>query len=334
MPCFTSPSWVGLQDAWAAHGQEDGTVSGVGRPQNPLPDGPVAAVSAELRRQREQARLTFRDLADDAGYSLTTVTAACSGRRLPSWEVTRAIVAACGGDEDAMRVLYDRACTATGRPVPEPDRAVTDPPDPGKIITAAQLVDGMRQLRTWAGSPSLAELNRRSGGHLPPSTVSGVLRRAGLPRRELVLRYASACRLPGPAVSEWENAWDRIKGAEDTADRAADGVHGSSEGQPDAGPAPPSTPPAASTIARAIAFLFKPFRLMSFVCLMELVCFVLAPAFARPSSAPAVPEQATVSATALTLGGLPAGTEVGLLNGPGHSLANCVSTHQEKRGRP
>ena len=53
-------------------------------------------VSAELRRLREQAGLTYRDLADLAGYSLTTVTAACSGRRLPSWRVTLAYVRACG----------------------------------------------------------------------------------------------------------------------------------------------------------------------------------------------------------------------------------------------
>ena len=72
-----------------AHSRVGGSTSRAGRTQTaPLPDDPVAMVSAELRRLRDQAGLTYRDLADLAGYSLATVTAACSGRRLPSWRVT------------------------------------------------------------------------------------------------------------------------------------------------------------------------------------------------------------------------------------------------------
>jgi transcriptional regulator with XRE-family HTH domain len=370
-------------------------MSRAGRPQNPLPDGPAAAVSAELRRQREQAGLTYRDLADEAGYSLATVTAACGGRRLPSWKVTRACVAACGGDEDAMRSLYEQACTAEGRPVPEPPQAVTDPPDPAGAATAAELIACMKRLRTWAGSPSLAELNDRSRDHLPPSTVSGVLRRTSLPRRDLVARYAAACGLPESAVTEWENAWKHIKAPADTAERDADDGESPPEGQPDAGPAPPPArrrPLAAFVIANLVA------------CLLNLVCFVLAasPSPAVPLTGLGMPEQAvpltlqvtspdyvfqgslsrddgralarsiagasaqppqqarrtistssgaqvfvsnllgaggaqqgaflealdvdgsgTASATALTLGGLPAGTEVGLLTGAGRSLKSC-----------
>ena len=164
--------------------------SAIRRRQSPLPDAVVSAVSAELQRQREQAGLTYRDLADIAGYSLATVTAACGGRRLPSWKATRAIVEACGGDADAMRGLYEQACTAEGRPLPESAEAVTDPPDPAEAETPEQLVACMARLRSWAGSPSLAKLNLRSGGHLPPTTISGVLRRKSLPRRDLVMRYA------------------------------------------------------------------------------------------------------------------------------------------------
>ena len=377
--------------------REGGTVSGPGRPQKPLPDGPAAGVAAELRRLRERAPLTFRALADDCGYSLATVTAACGGRRLPSWNVTRAIVRTCGGDEDAVRALYERACAAEGRPAPGSAEVAADPPDLAGVRTPAQLVACMIKLRTWAGSPSLAELNRRSGGHLPPSTVSGVLRRDGLPRRDLVARYSRACGLPGPAVSEWESAWDRVK-ATDTAGRAADAGESPTAEQPDAGPAPPPaqrTAPAAPLIARMIALI------LNLICLPYLVGAAIAPGTAAlaasgaPQQAMALtvqvtgdyvfqgsltrddsralaqsialaaakpPHQArrtinisagaqvlvsnllgagggpqhgaflealdvdgsgTVSATALTLGGLPAGTEVGLLRGAGHPLASC-----------
>src|SRR5262245_3959767 len=76
-----------------AAGRRDGTVTGPGRPQKELPpDSPaVAAVAAELRRLREEEGLTFRALADEAEYSLATVTAALAGKRLPTWNVTRAL---------------------------------------------------------------------------------------------------------------------------------------------------------------------------------------------------------------------------------------------------
>lgn len=374
-------------------------MTGPGRPQNPLPpDGPAAAVAAELRRLREAAGLTFRHLADDSGYSLATVTAACGGRHLPSWNVTRACVKACHGDEDAVRILYEQACAAEGRPVPASAQAVTDPPDPAGARTPAQLVGYMAQLRTYAGSPSLAELNRRSGGHLPPSTVSGVLRRTNLPRRDLVVRYARACGLPAAAVSQWESAWERIKATGDTAERAAGAGESPTAEQPAAGPAPPPArqkPPAVPVMARILAWF------LNLVCLPYLLCVAFAPgsaalaASAAPQQAMALtvqvtnpdyafqgalsrdgsralaqsiarvggqpPHQArrtistagaqvfvsnllgvgggpqrgaylealnvdgsgTVSATALTLGGLPAGTEVGLLRGAGRSLASC-----------
>lgn len=381
-------------------------MSRAGRPQKPLPDTPAGAVSAELRRQREQAGLTYRDLADLTGYGLATVTAACSGRRLPSWKVTRACVAACGGDEVVMRGLYEQACAAEGRPVPEPAQAVTDPPDPARAVTPEQFIACMARLRAWAGNPSLAELNQRSGGHLPPSTISGVLRRKNLPRLDLVLRYATACGLPDPAVMKWKAAWENLKGSANRAGGAA-GRGTSPEEQNPTGPAPPRPQPvppprrttASSMIARVTALLLT-------------VLFALAanptwlPASAaRPAAGPVTvtlqvsgptyvlqrgldrngnralaqtiawasaqaPHQAertistpagaqvfvgnlldagedtqrdaqlqalfgaylealdlegsgSISTTSLTLGGLPAGTAVGLLKGTGRSVQNC-----------
>jgi hypothetical protein len=254
MPLFTFPGQEetallaslqagqsGPRGACQARSRGDGTMSGAGRPQKPLPDGPAAAVGAELRRLRERAGLTYRQLADDSEFSLAAVTAACGGRRLPTWQVTSACTRACGGDEDAMRVLYERACAAVGRQAPAP--AVTDPPDPAGADTPARFVACMAQLRTWAGNPSLATLNERSGGYLPPSTISGVLRRRSLPRLDLVTRYARACGLPEPAIEDWEKAWKAIKAPERPAtDGAAPNRESHSRIQSTAGLARPSPP--------------------------------------------------------------------------------------------
>jgi len=218
-----SPAWPGDADSRERPQEPVAASRPVGRrPQNPLPDTAVGAVSAELRRQREEAGLRYRDLADLAGYSLATVTAACGGRQLPSWKVVRACLAACGGDEELTRSLYERACIEEGRPVPESASAVTEPPDPAGAATGEQLVECMAGLRAWAGNPPLADLNQRSGGHLPPSTISGVLRRGKLPRRDLVVRYARACGLPDSEVRKWEAAWENIKTGETPATGATE----------------------------------------------------------------------------------------------------------------
>jgi hypothetical protein len=336
-----------------AQSEGDGTMSRAGRPQKPLPDGPAAAVSAELRRLRERAGLTYRELADDSGFSLATVTAACGGRRLPTWQVTRACVVACGGDQGVMRGLYERACAAAGRQVPTLEPGVTDPPDPAEAATPAQFVAGLALLRAWAGTPSLATLNERSGGHLPPSTISGALRRQSLPRLDLVIRYARACGLPEPAVGDWEKAWKTIKAPERPATgRAALDRESHLGVQPAARAARPSPPRirAASVIAllmalvnaliliatgtsspspQAAAGLVPTGQPMMVTLQLSGAHYVVQLGAEWGSQHDAYLEaldlegSGTLSTTALTLGGLPVGTAVGFLSGAGRSLRSC-----------
>lgn len=70
-----------------------------GRPQRPLdPDAdPIQRFAHELRGLRPPG-LTYRKMADRVHYSAQTLSAAVNGRQLPSLEVTRAFVQACGGD--------------------------------------------------------------------------------------------------------------------------------------------------------------------------------------------------------------------------------------------
>jgi hypothetical protein len=164
-----------------------------------------------LRGLKEATGKTFRDISRETGYSLAVLTAACGGERLPSWAVTRAFVMVCRGDERAAHEVYTLACQAEGREAPGLDLAAAHPPDPAKATTPAEFVTCMRQLRRWAGNPSLVALNARSGGYLPPSTVSGVLRRDTLPRQDLLSHFVRACRLPDHKAASWEAAWTAIK---------------------------------------------------------------------------------------------------------------------------
>ena len=76
----------------------------MGRPERPLDPqaGPVQRFAFDLRSLREQGgRLSYHELAKRAHYAPTTLSEAAKGEKLPTLEVTRAFVKACGGDQDA-----------------------------------------------------------------------------------------------------------------------------------------------------------------------------------------------------------------------------------------
>ena len=81
----------------------------------------------------------------------------------------------------------------------------------------------LNQLRTWAGTPSYTELNRRAPGHnlLPPATISDVLRKQRLPRLEFVLAFVRACGLDDEQAAAWEQAWAAVREHEITPDGEA-----------------------------------------------------------------------------------------------------------------
>ncbi|MGA5508949.1 PQQ-binding-like beta-propeller repeat protein [Streptomyces umbrinus] len=61
--------------------------------------GPVQRFAFELRKLRaEAAGITYRSLAQRAGYSVTTLSQAAAGEQLPTLPVVLAYVGACGGD--------------------------------------------------------------------------------------------------------------------------------------------------------------------------------------------------------------------------------------------
>jgi WD40 repeat protein len=63
--------------------------------------GPVQQFAGDLRQLRQKAgNPGYRDLARATGYSVSTLSDAAGGRRLPGLPVVRAYVTACGGDPD------------------------------------------------------------------------------------------------------------------------------------------------------------------------------------------------------------------------------------------
>ncbi|MFI1177228.1 nSTAND1 domain-containing NTPase [Streptomyces melanogenes] len=80
------------------------------RPEKPLDAnaGPVAQFADGLRQLRSEARLSYRAMAQQTGYSLSTLSQAAAGDKLPSLAVTLAYVQACraGADRTAWEARW------------------------------------------------------------------------------------------------------------------------------------------------------------------------------------------------------------------------------------
>ncbi|MEU2339503.1 protein kinase [Streptomyces sp. NPDC013172] len=85
----------------------------MGRRETPVPEGPLRDFAQALRELRTRApgTPTYRELAHRARYSPSALSDAASGRRLPSWDVTAAYVAACGGDVEQWRARWEELNT-------------------------------------------------------------------------------------------------------------------------------------------------------------------------------------------------------------------------------
>jgi transcriptional regulator with XRE-family HTH domain len=102
----------------------------MGRPQQPLDrDGaPLTEFAIRLRDLRDRADLTYDQLARKTTFARGTIHEAMRGRRLPSRDVTRAIVTACGGDARGWEDYRLRVKRALDHQLPGSMRVAVVPP--------------------------------------------------------------------------------------------------------------------------------------------------------------------------------------------------------------
>ncbi|GKQ36408.1 hypothetical protein [Streptomyces sp. A012304] len=122
-------------------------------------DGPLLRFAADLRRLREKAGSpSYRELASRVHYSVTTLSDAAGGRRLPSLAVTLAYVRACRGDAEewerrwqavAAEIALDAAAKTEDVDGPEkgsaPYAGLTpfQPEDAGRFFGRERLVEDL-----------------------------------------------------------------------------------------------------------------------------------------------------------------------------------------------
>ncbi|RKR90303.1 helix-turn-helix protein [Micromonospora pisi] len=109
------------------------------RPVDPTA-GPLSSFAHELRKLRVEAgNPTYRRLAELAGYSASTLSAAANGIRQPSLDVVLAYVGACGGDTAQWRQRWlelDKELRPTGSAGAPADPVGAGAAEPPSTVTA------------------------------------------------------------------------------------------------------------------------------------------------------------------------------------------------------
>ncbi|MFF4402469.1 helix-turn-helix domain-containing protein [Streptomyces sp. NPDC001480] len=105
-----------------------------GRREVPLDpgSGPVQRFAFELRKLRAEAGgITYRVLADRAGYSITTLSQAAAGEQLPTLPVVLAYARACGGDPLEWEARWNEAVAEAAASGPAADNEGKESPYKG-----------------------------------------------------------------------------------------------------------------------------------------------------------------------------------------------------------
>ncbi|MBL1110390.1 hypothetical protein JK361_38555 [Streptomyces sp. 5-8] len=94
--------------------------------------GPVKRFAFELRKLRAEAGgITYRVLADRAGYGVTTLSQAAAGDQLPTLPVVLAYVTACGGDPQEWKARWNQAVDEVAAQGDPDDGSAAEPPYKG-----------------------------------------------------------------------------------------------------------------------------------------------------------------------------------------------------------
>jgi hypothetical protein len=84
-------------------------------------------------------------------------------------------------------------------------------PDPSRARNSAELIEALRQFRTWAGNPSYRDMERACNGRPVASTMCRVLGRGQLPARfEVIDAIIIACGGEEEDRERFASAWRRL----------------------------------------------------------------------------------------------------------------------------
>jgi hypothetical protein len=199
--------------------------------------GPVAAFAQQLRNVRNRSGLTYEKLAVEAQYHPGTLAYAARGKEVPTWDLARAYLRACGVVDPVEIKQWERDWHETRRVngiIPPSRRlAAEEMPDPRRVRTYRDLLGQLRILKIAAGDMpyrcfyfGTPNFTSREATRLPRSTVSDLFSGKHVGRFEVFALVArgllkqAICWYGEPQPeddmawhneAEWHLAWRRAK---------------------------------------------------------------------------------------------------------------------------
>jgi hypothetical protein len=188
------------------------------RPERPVDPsaGPIQQFATALRKLRTEAgNPPYREMVKSAHASKASLSAAASGQRMPTWEVTREYVRACGGDvgEWHERWTAVRAELGLAAPPPAPRRRRVPLVAAGAVVLV--LVALAIGAMTVDRDPPARSLAQQALSTAAPSRPAG-----GEPASTRALGEAPALAGPSPTASPAEPPARFDGGQEQVADNA------------------------------------------------------------------------------------------------------------------
>jgi hypothetical protein len=168
-----------------------------------------AATAGDLRSAAEAVRVCMAEAETLYQQAITEREQALALARQAAEEQARA------------RVLHEEAARAFAEVRARRERPALGPaqdapgcrlrPDPGSVRTPAELIEALRQFRTWAGNPSFRDMARACNGRPAASTMCRVLTAGKLPVRfEAIDAIITACGGDEEDRERFSTAWRRL----------------------------------------------------------------------------------------------------------------------------
>jgi hypothetical protein len=168
-----------------------------------------AAASGDLRAAAEAVRACMAEA--ENLYQLAMIER----------EKALALARQAADDQERARLIHE-AASAFKETRARRDRAASGSPahdvpgcdlrpDPSNARNSAELIEALRQFRTWAGNPSYRDMERACNGRPVASTMCRVLGRGQLPARfEVIDAIIIACGGEEEDRERFASAWRRL----------------------------------------------------------------------------------------------------------------------------
>ncbi|HWD80122.1 MAG TPA: helix-turn-helix transcriptional regulator, partial [Kribbella sp.] len=135
---------------------------------------------------------TYREMADETHFSHAHLVRAAGGEQLPSWEVARAYLMACGVTSEGALGAWEKYWAATDAVAARPSRRGRPPkrrrPGPERIATMPEFGLYLQSLSRRNGQRTLRELQELTG--VGRSTINDWFQGRRLPSLALLRRFA------------------------------------------------------------------------------------------------------------------------------------------------